>query len=77
VLPIPAASIRVTTTVCATEQLLRLADEHIKAGPLPVLKDTSKQELLEKARQWETSQYGRPLWPEPAREAGGQKSLFD
>lgn len=77
VLPIPAVSIRVTATVSATEHLLRLADEHIQAGRLPVLKDATKQGLLEKARQWEISQYGRLLRPEPAKPAGGQKSLFE
>jgi hypothetical protein len=76
-LPIPAASIRVTTTLSAMEHLLLLADVHIKAGRLPVLKAATKQGLLEKARQWEISQYGRTLRPEPVRPAGGQKSLFE
>jgi hypothetical protein len=77
VLPVPPDSIRVTTTVSATEQLLRLADEHINAGRLPFLEDATKQGLLEKARQWEISKYGRLLRPEPVRPAGGQKSLFE
>ncbi len=77
VLPSPAASIPVQGTVSATEHLLRLADGHIQAGRLPVLKDSTKEGLLEKARQGEISQYGRLLRPELARPAIGQKSLFE
>jgi hypothetical protein len=60
--------------VSATEHLHRLADEHIQAGRLPILKDTTKETLLQKARQGEINQSGRLLRPEPA---GGQKSLFE
>jgi hypothetical protein len=74
VLPPPAASIPVKGTVSATEHLLRLAEGHIQAGRLPILKDSTKEGLLEKARQREMSQYGRLLRPEPA---GGQRSLFE
>jgi hypothetical protein len=51
VLPPPAASIPVTGTARATEHLLRLAEGHIQAGRLPVLKESTKEGLLEKARQ--------------------------
>jgi hypothetical protein len=65
---------RIKTTVSATEHLLRLADEHIQAGRLPILKDSKNQALLEKASQRKISQYGRPLRLELV---GGQKPLFE
>lgn len=77
VLPCPAASLPVGGTVSATEYLLRLADGHIQAGRLPVLKASTKEGLLEKARQRKMSQYGRLLRPEPTEPAGGQQSLFE
>jgi hypothetical protein len=80
VLPIPADIIRVNRTVSATQQTLQEAEDHIQAGRLPILKDTTKQSLLEKARQHEISQYGRPLRPDPqhdSRQGVGQPSLFN
>lgn len=77
ILPHAAFANQVKGTVSATEQLLCPADDHIKAGRLPVLKDATRQGLLEKAHQWEINQYGRPLRQEPAKPAGGQKSLFE
>jgi hypothetical protein len=77
ILPPKADAIQIKTTVSATEHLLHLADKHIRAGRLPVLKSATKEGLLEKARQWEISQYGRPLRPERIRPAGGQKTLFE
>ncbi len=77
VLPHPAFVTQAKGTVSATEHLLRLADGHIQAGRLPVLKDATKQGLLEKARAWEVSQYGGVLRREPARPASRQKSLFE
>jgi hypothetical protein len=77
ILPPKANAIQVKTTVIATEHLLHLAEGHIDAGRLPLLKDATKQVLLEKARQWEIDQYGQPLRREPVKPAGGQKSLFE
>ena len=77
VLPSPAALLAANDTVSATEHLLHLAEGHIRAGRLPILKDTTKEGLLEKARQSEMSQYGRFLRPEPTQPADGQWSLFD
>jgi hypothetical protein len=77
VVPSPADSIPVRGTVSATKHFLRLADEHVRAGRLPVLKESTKQGLLEKARQGEISQYGRLLRTEPAEPTGRQRSLFE
>jgi len=77
VLPSPAASIPVKGTVSATEHLLRLADGHIQAGRLPVMKESTKEGLLEKARRGEKNRYGRLIRPEPAGPTSGQRSLFE
>jgi hypothetical protein len=77
VLPHPAFVKQANGTVSATEHLLRIAYEHIQAGRVPVLKDSTKDALLEKARQGEISQCGRLLRPEPAKAASGQQSLFE
>jgi hypothetical protein len=79
VLPAPADAIPVTRTVSATEHFLEMAEGHIRAGRLPVLKNSTKEGLLEKARQYEIKEYGRPLRLEvrqPIQPEGGQRSLF-
>jgi len=75
-LPLPAAAIPVKRTVSATQHLLRLAEDHIQAGRLPILKPSTKEGLLEKARRAEISQYGQ-LWPDPAKPGGAQPMLFE
>lgn len=77
VLPSPADAIPVLTSVTATEHLLQLAEEHIRVGRLPVLKDSTKEGLREKARQWDMSQYGRLLVLTTAHADGRKKSLFE
>jgi len=52
-------------------------EDHIQAGRLPALKTSTKEGLLEKARQAAMSQYGRLLWPYPAKPGGRQRSLFE
>lgn len=77
VLPLPASSIPVNKSVSATERLLSVAEEHIRAGRIPVLKDSTKSGLVEKAKLHEMQTYGRLLQPETQR--GGnelQPSLF-
>jgi hypothetical protein len=75
VLPAPVDVIQVARTVSATEHLLQLAEGHIRAGRLPVLEDSTKEGLLEKARQYELGKYGRLLQPEPRQPI--QRSLFE
>lgn len=77
VLPSPASSIPVNQPVSTTELLLSLAESHIRAGRLPILKDKTKAGLIEKAKQHEIQTYGRLLRSE-ARSGGAepQPSLF-
>jgi hypothetical protein len=77
VLPHPAFVKQPRGTVSATEHLLRLTEDHIRAGRVPVLKDETKEALLEKTRQGEVAQYGRLLRPQAADRSDDQKSLFD
>jgi hypothetical protein len=76
VLPPPADLIRFTGTVSAAVHLLHLAEGHIAAGRLPVLNDSTKQGLIEMARQYEIQEYGHAL-EEPAKPANRQRSLFE
>lgn len=78
VLPRSASSIPANRSVSSTEHLLSLAEEHIRAGRLPVLKDSTKSGLIEKAKQYEIRMYGRLLRPEAqSGSAEPQQSLFD
>jgi hypothetical protein len=78
VLPLPASSIPVNRSVNSTEHLLSLAEEHIRAGRVPVLKDSTKSVLIEKAKQHEMQTYGRLLRPETRSGiTEPQQSLFD
>ena len=74
VLPHAAFVTQAKGTVSATEHFLRMAEVHIQAGRVPVLKASTKERLLEKAREGELRQYGRLLRP-----AGGtvERSLFE
>jgi hypothetical protein len=75
VLPLPANSIPVNRSVSSTEYLLSLAKEHIRAGRVPVLKDSTKSVLIERAKEHEMKTYGRLL--EPVMPTQPQQSLFD
>jgi hypothetical protein len=80
VLPAPATSISVNLSVGSTEQLLALAEGHIRAGRLPVLKDSTKEGLIEKAKLREMQLYGRLIRPELQQNgmrSDKQTSLFD
>lgn len=76
-LPLPASSIPVNRSVSNTKHLLLIAEEHIRAGRLPILKDGTKSGLIEKANQYELRTYGQLLRPE-GRSGGteSQPSLF-
>ena len=78
VLPMPARSIPVNRSVSSTKYLLSLAEEHIRTGRLPVLKDNTKSGLIDKAKQYEMQTYGSLLQP-VARSGSSepQQSLFD
>jgi hypothetical protein len=54
VLPSPASVIPAPRSVDSAEHLLAIAEGHILAGRLPVLKPTTKSGLIEKAKKQET-----------------------
>lgn len=78
VLPLPATSIPVNSTVSAMRHLLELAEGHIQAGRIPVLQDTTKTKLLERASEYERRRYGGTAPPAPSKQdSSSQLSLFD
>lgn len=80
ILPAPAASIQATLPVSSTEHLLELAEGHIRAGRLPVLKESTKTDLIKKAKEREVQLYGHLLGPKTKPRSRGkpdQPSLFD
>ena len=74
VLPAPTDSISVKRKVSSTERVLSLAQEHIRAGRLQVLDDSTKSGLIEKAKQYEM-QTLRPEARSGSREP--QQLFFD
>ncbi len=78
ILPLPAASIPVSSTVSALQHLLELAEGHTRAGRIPVHQDSTKAKLLEKASEYERQRYGRVVQPsQQKRESSSRLSLFD
>jgi hypothetical protein len=73
IMPSPASSISVTTTVEETKRLLQEAEAHIAAGRLPILKDSTKERLLEQATTHERLYGGGISW----RKAEPQQPLFN
>lgn len=45
-------------TVSATEDHLARVEKHIAAGRLPILKETTKQQLIKNAEAYERREYG-------------------
>jgi len=61
VMPSRLENIAVDTTVSAVESQLQRADAHIQAGRMPILKKSTKGELVERAQRYEIEKYGKPL----------------
>jgi hypothetical protein len=76
VLPLPAVSMPGATTVAATRHILELVDAHIRAGRIPILQDSTKAKLLEKAREFEMQGHGEELEPVAVPAMPVQPSLF-
>lgn len=76
VLPAPAAHISVKDSVRSAERLLEMVEEHIRAGRLPVLKDSTKSRLFEKAKERELRIYGGYIRSEQTGSDPDQGSLF-
>jgi hypothetical protein len=62
-MPSPVERIQVNQTVQPISELLSIAEKHIRAGRIPVLKDSTKRLLLDRARQYETSVSGKVISP--------------
>lgn len=78
-MPSPADAIDVRSTVSEMTTRLQRIDEHVAAGRLPLLKESTKQQLLKAAEDYERRTYGR-LLSEPSqlrKKNDPQKSLFD
>ena len=78
-MPSPADAIDVKSAVSEMKTRLQRIDEHVAAGRLPLLKESTKQQLLKAAEDYERRTYGR-LLSEPAqlrKKNDPQKSLFD
>ena len=57
-MPSPVKAISVNMTVLATSDHLARVEEHIAAGRLPILKETTKQQLIKSAEAYERREYG-------------------
>jgi competence protein CoiA len=78
-MPSSVDAINVKATVSEVRTRLQRIDEHIAAGRLPILKDSTKQQLMKAAEDHERRTYGR-LLSEPVqsrKKDDSQKSLFD
>ncbi|HEV3203090.1 MAG TPA: hypothetical protein VGY77_01845, partial [Gemmataceae bacterium] len=62
-MPSPVERIQVKQTVQPISELLNIAEKHIRAGRIPVLKDATKRLLLDRARQYEMALFGKVISP--------------
>jgi len=76
VLPSPAISIPVPKTASMARHLLELAEVHILAGRVPILQDSTKIKILDKAKEHEQHRYGKELRPSSNPKIG-QVFLFE
>jgi hypothetical protein len=60
-LPSPPEKVVIDMPVSSVEQLLSEADEHIRQGRFPVLKEQTRKRLIEKAEAYEVKTYGKRL----------------
>jgi hypothetical protein len=61
VMPSRADAIGVEMIVATTRDRLAIAEEHIAAGRIPILKETTKQQLITNAEAYERRTYGELL----------------
>ncbi|MFQ5474098.1 MAG: competence protein CoiA family protein [Dehalococcoidia bacterium] len=77
-MPSPAEEIKVDMTVSATKDHLARVEKHIAAGRLPILKETTKQQLIKNAEAYESRKYGGLLESQSRGKTAGdqQHRLF-
>lgn len=78
-MPSSVDAINVKSTVAEVKTRLQQIDEHIAAGRLPILKESTKQHLLKSAEVYELRTYGRLLSESTQlrKKSDTQKLLFD
>jgi len=76
VMPAPVEKINVKMTVSATRDHLVRLERHVAAGRIPILKDSTKEQLLKGAEAYERSQYGGLLASQRKAPRDQQHQLF-
>ncbi|MGO8752428.1 MAG: competence protein CoiA [Thermoguttaceae bacterium] len=79
VMPQTPDKMRVRMTVSTAAALLKQAEEHIRAGRVPVLRDETKAKIIQLAEHYEIEQYGKVVsgHAKPKGQAVMERSLFD
>lgn len=80
ILPSPTESMMANMSVAVVNSHLMMADRHILAGRVPILKDTTKEFLLNRAKQFDQSRGWSPKMPPETKAKAPspeQKSIFD
>ena len=76
VMPAPAEKINVNMTVSATKDHLARVEQHVAAGRLPILPESTKAQLIRGAEAHERSQYGGLLASQQKAPRDQQHRLF-
>lgn len=78
IMPSPIGDISLNMTVSAAKDHLARAEKHIAAGRLPILKEATKERLIESAEAFERREYGGLLQHRQKGHAGDsrQQQLF-
>ena len=79
VMPQTADKMRVRMPVSAAVALLKQAEDHIRAGRVPALRDETKAKIIQLAEQYEIEQYGRVVSRsgKPKGQSVAERRLFD
>jgi len=79
VMPQTLDKMRVRMTVSTAAALLKQAEEHIRVGRVPVLRDETKAKIIQLAEEYEIEQYGKAVsrHGKPKGQAVVERSLFD
>lgn len=78
VLPSPVEELGSNHSVDVTTTVLEQADRHVRAGRLPILKDSTKEAILQRAKERESWLYGdSSKGKRSTAQDGKQRSLFE
>ncbi|MGW8257834.1 MAG: hypothetical protein ACWGMZ_10150 [Thermoguttaceae bacterium] len=76
VMPSPIKEISVNMTVSATRDHLARVEQHVAAGRLPILQESTKVQLINMAEAYEKSQYGSLLADQGKVPSDQQRQFF-